>query len=109
MKTTTKEDLSYEVGELLKLPINTRKGTAYKVVSAMVKAMAAALHRGESIRIDGFGIFRLVEWKPRRKEVTRVTSQRKWRKGDFREVITVVPRPRISFQPSKALLRYISS
>jgi nucleoid DNA-binding protein len=102
--TLTKDVLARRLSEVLDLPYDRRQGESYRVVRAIVSTMANALLKGERIRIDGFGIFQTYERPATRTPVSRFL----FKKGAFREIITLSPTKRIIFKPSKALLRFIN-
>lgn len=55
------ETLGYVVADILELPRRGRKGKAWVITNAVVKAMTLALSRGEQVRVYGFGTFKVVD------------------------------------------------
>jgi nucleoid DNA-binding protein len=57
-----------DIHDLLDIPLdkNGDPSLGTKILRAIIATMRDALHRGEDVKIPGFGIFRVVEWKPKR-------------------------------------------
>jgi len=53
----TKAEITRELADVLELPQLGSHGEARKIVNAVIQAMTTALQRGETIRIDGVGVF----------------------------------------------------
>lgn len=102
----TKDTLAREVAEVLELPFARRHGTAYKIIVSMFKSMSDALLRGEEIKIDGFGIFRLRERPPTRHGAV-YHYHLKQRADSI--VIELPAKKYITFIPSKPLKRFINN
>ena len=101
----TKEDITREIAEVLELPNPGYKGKAWKIVSAVIQAMTEALQRGESIRIDGLGTFRVRTRRP-----TRRTHYFFPYLGKGRHVETndTPEKKYVFFQPAKPIVRTIN-
>ncbi len=107
MNVLDKEALSYQIGEILGLPRDKRAGKAYQIVKALCQALTSALQSGQSVRIDGFGTFKIHTRPATRHSVMYSYSGVPLSKV-HREVKSFPPAPRVIFTPSKALLRYIN-
>jgi nucleoid DNA-binding protein len=103
-KSLTKEGLSYIVGDLLELPRAARHGLSYKIVTALIESMTQALKRGETIQIEGLGIFRPITRPPRKQAANYFFNLGK---SSYFELIDLPERKVISFQPSKVLKRLL--
>lgn len=99
-----KEKLSDAVGDLLNLPRCGRQGKAYTIVLAMVKVITDALLRGETISIDGFGIFRTKTY-PARLRANYFYSL--LGKGGHCALVPYPETRRITFTPAKPLKRFV--
>ena len=100
--SVTKETLSREVADLLGLPRLQRSGKAYHIVTTIVNAMLKALHRGERIQIEGFGIFYIRE-RPATRRLQYFFPYLK-KKGLHWEIKAVAAKKYVVFQPAKPLL-----
>lgn len=97
-----KEKLAQAVGELLELSSANRGTLPHKIVSAVVQAMTEALHRGETVKIAGFGIFKIVAGK------SRAPCGMFYNKVNYGTYIKELPnRKRVVFTPSKVLKRML--
>jgi nucleoid DNA-binding protein len=69
-------DLAKYLHDLLQLPYppNGDPKTGRKIIAGIKKAITDALHRGEDVKIKGFGIFRVVNHKPTRVGSTFITQ-----------------------------------
>lgn len=101
-------DLAFVVAELLELPRDGWQGTAYEVVRVIFATIGRALQKGDSVRIDGFGAFRLYTRPATRHATSFVSLGKPWKKGTYWEVVNFPAKVRVIFKPSKALLRYIN-
>lgn len=101
----TKETIVREVSEVLELPTRGYRGEAWKIVDAVVQAMTEALQRGESVHIDGLGIF-----KVRTRCATRRTHYffPYLGKGQHVEVNDTPAKKYVFFQPSKTISRILN-
>jgi nucleoid DNA-binding protein len=103
----TKTKLTQEIADILQIPTRgrPRAGLANKIQMAVFKTIVDALHRGEEVRVLGFGIFRV-----RTRPATRrgcVYYYHVNNKGSC--VVKNIPaRKYVHFQPSKVLLRMIN-
>lgn len=101
----TKEHIAYELSDLLELPKICRTGTAYKIVTRVLQTIAAGLHRGEDVKIAGFGIFRVRKVAPRE----RYTAYFYGRPNPSYGIVERVPgRKYVHFKPSKHFERLLN-
>jgi nucleoid DNA-binding protein len=116
----TKETIARELRELLNLPpteySNIRCSKEYRLIGVVLNTITNALWRGESVRIAGFGIFRVRTRKAtrhgvpyRHKDIDETVGNGKppeyrgvWKVRDIPE------RKYVHFQPSRVLLRMIN-
>jgi nucleoid DNA-binding protein len=98
--------IAYELDELLGFPHprSFRTGPSYKAVKTIFKAIGAALRKGEDVKIDGFGIFRV---HPRRRRgpcypYPYLGAGQQWEYRDFGN------RKIVKFFPSKILTRMLN-
>ena len=101
----TKEEIVKEVAQVLELPTRGYKGEAWKIVNAVLQAIAESLQRGESVRIDGLGIFRV-----RTRPATRRTHYffPYLGKGQHVETNDTPAKKYVFFQPSKTVSRILN-
>lgn len=112
-----KEDLAIIVNDILELtyPKMIRSSKAAKIVKAIQTSMTNALLRGEDIKIDGLGIFRVMTRKARKRVrpyrfhdigdprgYKHPPKMRMWKIRDYPE------KKFVKFIPSKELIRYIN-
>ena len=102
----TRESLSYEIGDLLELPRAARHGKAYDIINALLDSISNALHSGQSVRVEGFGTFKVIKRAPRRRGVARFYSP--GNKNPYRETVITPSKLVVKFYPSAALERYIN-
>lgn len=105
-RNTKRYKLAREIHDLLDLPLSKHgdpeKGLA--IIKAITTVMAAALHRGESVRVNGFGIFKVVETKGTRRTGNNFALQSGER---YAGTLQHLPKKYVKFIPSeqvKALL-----
>ena len=101
-----KETLSRELAPILDLPIERRwGGKSYRIVKSIFDVIADALQRGDSVKIDGLGIFRI-----REKPATRSACYYFYgRSNKVKCVIKDIPAKRyVYFQPSKPIIRKLN-
>lgn len=79
-------------------------GKPYEIVKTVLKVMADALRRGETVRVHGFGTFVIRTRVPRNYEVTYFYG----RTFGPRIPITTPPKHYVHFQPSKALTKFVN-
>ena len=65
-------DIANQVRDLLNLPPpkHPRMDPSHKAVRAVLVTIAKALRRGESVHIRGFGMFKVIETKPRKRWIS---------------------------------------
>lgn len=107
-RVTNRNVLAARIAELWDIPYtySKRSGPAARAVSAVFKAIADALLRGEEVKIDGFGIFRIRTRKPTRSPCYYFYGKHK---GSYWEVKELPEKKYVIFQPSKALERLINT
>jgi nucleoid DNA-binding protein len=108
-RVTNRNVLANTVAELLDIPytFNRRTGPAAKAVNAIFAAITNALLRGEEVRIDGFGIFRIRTRKPTRSPCYYFYGRK--HKGTYWEVKDLPEKRYVVFLPSKPLKRLINT
>lgn len=110
MRTLNREGLAKVIHEVLDVPvkksIRSEKEIGTKVVNAIITSIESALLRGEDVKIEGFGIFR-IRTRPPRKNLAYYFYGLKC-KGLHKEVITLPAKTYVYFQPSKVLSRMIN-
>lgn len=101
----TREKIARSIADLLGLPKVGCKGKAFEVANTVIRAMTLALLKGESVKIDGFGIFTIYE-----RPATRSPAYFYPRlgKGQHWELLSLPPTRRVIFKPSKPLLRLLN-
>ena len=94
--------LALEIHDLLDIPLDNhgepRKG--FEIINAFKSTMVSALRRGEHIRVNGFGIFRVVETKGKRRTGSNFARQTGERYGTTLEHL---PKKYVKFIPSEHL------
>ncbi len=108
-KVYCKEDLAKEVQDLLGLSptrLQTRASKDYKVVTAIVNSITEALHRGERVRISGFGTFRAETVPARNRQCGYFYTP--GNKHPHQEIRNVPSKTRIRFYPAKDLKRLVN-
>jgi len=102
----TKEAIIRELAAVLELPNPGYKGEAWKIVNAVIQAMTEVLQRGESIRIDGLGMFVV-----RTRRATRRTHYffPYLGKGQHVETNTVPEKKYVFFRPAEPLVRVLNT
>jgi|SRR4051812_26754490 nucleoid DNA-binding protein len=103
----SKELISFEIAELLGIPKRPgrRNTLAYKIVGKVFETIVAGLVRGEDVKIQGFGIFRL-HTLPARMVPNYAWHGKTWSKDYCPKRIEA--RTIVKFFPSKALIRFIN-
>jgi nucleoid DNA-binding protein len=106
-KVLSKWKLAREVEAATELPSvrHIEKSKSYKAVTAFFDAIKKALHRGETVKIDGFGKFYLKKIKAKKNQAVSYMYNRKLvsrERMDFPEKTVVW------FQPSEALKRFVN-
>jgi nucleoid DNA-binding protein len=103
----TKETLSFEIAELLGIPKRPgrRNTLAYAVVTKILDTVIKGLQRGEDVKLQGFGIFRL-HILPARMVPNFSVHGKKW-STDYSPK-QIPERTIVKFFPSKALTRFIN-
>lgn len=105
----TKEAMANDLAPLIGLPIMGKRGKAFRAVRGVFEAMRDALLRGETVRVLGFGTFKVRERAARRKNCFRAVGRRRWTKSDYREIMVISPRKYVAFKPHPDLLRFIDN
>lgn len=98
-------DLASEVSDVLELPRLVRRGESWEITNAVVRAIVEGLYRGEDVRIDGFGIFRVFHRAPRRHGCYFFPYLGK---GHHVEVNTSPAKNVVKFLPARTLRRLIN-
>ena len=101
----TKEHIIRTVSEILELPNPGYKGKAWTIVNAVLRAMTRALQRGESIRIDGLGVFTVRTRRPTRRTCYFFPYLGK---GQHVETNTVPEKKYVFFRPANPIVRTIN-
>jgi nucleoid DNA-binding protein len=91
-----------ELTDLLDLPRGKfgRPDKAHQIIRAIQTAMTDALHRGEDIRIDGFGIFRIHTRPSKPNRQTFIMGRPAIKTS---EIVVAPARKVVKFTPSEAL------
>jgi len=94
--------LALEIHDLLDIPLDNhgepRKG--FEIIKAVTTAMSGALKRGEPVRVNGFGIFRVVETQGTRRtgsNFARRTGER------YAGTLQHLPKKYVKFIPSEQI------
>lgn len=100
--------LGYIVSEVLELPKENHRwtGPAYKAVRAVFNTITAALQRGEEVKINGFGIFKIRTLPARRQYLSFSINGKVPFTGGYMANLPL--RKYVHFQPSKVLLRMLN-
>lgn len=103
-------DLARLVNDVLELPIPDKKNIeqclAMDIVNAVIKAMTAALQRGETIRVYGLGTFQLRTRKARRIGYTYYPHLPNHKKRF--KVRLLKPKTYVHFTPSASILEELN-
>lgn len=92
-RTITRADLANAVSQQVKIS----RAEAADLIDQILEEIAAALERGESVRISSFGAFEV-----------RVKKERVGRNPKTGEEVPIEARRVVSFKPSDVLKRYIN-
>jgi nucleoid DNA-binding protein len=97
-KTLSRTQLAREIMNVLEIPVR-EDGEGRKILRAILEVMTKALWRGDSIRIEGFGTFKVKERPAGVSGHVLVTSK------NFSPVpIAYSAKKRVVFTPSMAIL-----
>ncbi len=102
----TRKTLAREVCTVLELPYHDLDRKPCLPVNAIFSTITKALRRGESVKVDGFGIFEVRTRAPTRCPVS-------WFYGvkthtPYRTIIDLPEKQFVIFKPSKTLLRSLN-
>lgn len=100
-----RETISNELCDLLELPRLGRRGKAWDIVNAVLRVLTNGLLRGETIRVDGFGILRIRRRAPIKHHYYFFPYLGK---GQYSEVSIMPAKAYIHFTPAKPLLKMIN-
>jgi nucleoid DNA-binding protein len=107
-RSVTKHTLAREVAYILDLPLEGRQGKAYEVVQTILRVVADALMRGETISIPGFGIFTPHLIPSRNRSFTFSYTGKPFDPNPNIGVEMVPAKKKIIFKPSKVLQRMLN-
>ena len=100
-----RERLAREIADVLELPHRGRQDEAWDIMNAVLKAIIEGLYRGERIRIDGFGTFRIAEHPS---VLRRLCFYPYLGKGQHSEIVRLPSKKYVRFEPAKPLLRMLN-
>lgn len=100
-----RETIATEIADILELPRRGRKGKAWRIANAVVQAMTTALCRGETVRVDGFGMFKIRERAPRLHHYYYFPYLGK---GQHSEIAMRPGKKYVQFFPARTLLRMLN-
>ena len=105
--SVTRRELEQIVSELLELPYrHPGTGKANQILRVITNAMTKALRQGDTIKIDGFGIFKLYTRPATRHGASFFYGGRKT--GMTHGVVDVPSKTFVVFKPSKVLLTLLN-
>lgn len=94
-----------ELSDILELPRLHANGESWRILNAILKTITSALQRGETVKIHGFGIFKI---RTRRAHRYHAYFYPRLGKGQHGEICMLPEKQYVFFQPSKVLLRMLN-
>lgn len=101
-----RDKLATEISYVLNMPVRYRHGKASTIVRAVLDSVANALHRGERVKIPGFGVFFIRERRATRRRCYYFYGRKQ--KGLYTKIELLPAKKRVVFKPSKVLIKLIN-
>jgi nucleoid DNA-binding protein len=84
---------------------NKPRDKTWKILRAILKSMAAALQKGEQVRIRGLGTFTVRTRKPVKKRLTYFYGDMR---HDYTEIVQLPAKKYVHFEPNPSILRTLN-